>query len=183
MTETGNNRKFIYYAVAGLLAMLALIGLDQYTKYLAQTILKDNEPLILIKGVFQLEYLENRGAAFGMFENKKVFIVVTGILILLVVGYCYYRLPAQRKYNPLRVLSVVLGAGAVGNMIDRIWHGYVIDFFYFSLIDFPIFNVADIYVVVSMISLILLIIFGYKDEDFSFLSLKKKENHGTDTGE
>lgn len=182
MTET-NNRKFIYYAAAGLLAMLALIGLDQYTKYLAQTLLKDKEPLILIKGVFQLEYLENRGAAFGMFENKKVFIVVTGILILLIVGYCYYRLPAQRKYNPLRVLSVVLAAGAIGNMIDRIWHGYVIDFFYFSLVDFPIFNVADIYVVVSMIVLILLIIFGYKDEDFAFLSLKKKAESSGNAGE
>ena len=68
-------------------------------------------------------------------------------------------------------------------MIDRIWHGYVIDFFYFSLIDFPIFNVADIYVVVSMIALVLLIIFGYKDEDFSFLSLKKKKESGSNTGE
>ena len=183
MTETENNRKFIYYAASGLLAMLALIGLDQYTKYLAQTLLKGNAPLILIKGAFQLEYLENRGAAFGMFQNQKAFIVVTGIIILIIVGYCYCRLPAQRKYNPLRVLSVVLAAGAVGNMIDRIWHGYVIDFFYFSLIDFPIFNVADIYVVVSMIALVLLIIFGYKDEDFSFLSLKKKKESSSNTGE
>ena len=75
----------------------------------------------------------------------------------------------------LHLIAVLLTAGALGNFIDRITQGYVVDFFYFSLIDFPIFNVADIYVVVSFIALIICILFIYKDEEFSFLQFKKKE--------
>ena len=69
-------------------------------------------------------------------------------------------------------------AGAIGNMIDRAVRGYVVDFFYFRLIDFPIFNVADIYVTVTMILLLILILFYYKEEDLEFLSRKGK--HGRD---
>ena len=68
-------------------------------------------------------------------------------------------------------------AGAIGNLIDRMIHHYVIDFFYFSLINFPIFNVADIYVTLSAIALILVIFFYYKEEDYAvfFSSKKSKE--------
>lgn len=182
MTDTKKNRSFAFCAAAGLVIMAVLTALDQYTKYLAASLLKAKEPLVLINGVFELEYLENHGAAFGVLQGRKEFIVLAGIIILIVIGYCYYRLPRTKKYDPLRILAAVLAAGAVGNMIDRVWHGYVIDFFYFSLIDFPIFNVADIYVVVSMILLVLLVFFGYKDEDFSFLSLKAKKTEGPGMG-
>ena len=65
--------------------------------------------------------------------------------------------------------------GAAGNFIDRLFRGYVVDFIYFSLIDFPVFNIADIYVVCGGIVLVLLVVFKYKDEDFEFLSLKIKD--------
>ena len=73
---------------------------------------------------------------------------------------------------------VLLVSGALGNVIDRVMHRYVVDFFYFEWIDFPIFNVADIYVVVSCILFLLLIFFYYKEEDFSFLTEQeqKKDN-------
>ena len=62
----------------------------------------------------------------------------------------------------------------MGNLIDRVWHHYVVDFIYFSLINFPVFNIADCYVTVSVIIFIILILFVYKNEDdFAFLSLKK----------
>ena len=67
-------------------------------------------------------------------------------------------------------------AGAFGSLIDRVARGYVVDFFYFKLIDFPIFNVADIYVTVTMVLLIGLILFYYKEEDFEFL--RRKGKHG-----
>ena len=73
-------------------------------------------------------------------------------------------------------LQAVLTAGALGNFIDRLRLGYVVDFFYFSLINFPIFNVADIFVVVSFIGIAISVLFVYKDEEFDFLSIKKKEH-------
>lgn len=79
-----------------------------------------------------------------------------------------------KKYMPLRICSILLIAGAVGNLIDRVRLNYVIDFFYFKLIDFPIFNVADCYVVVACIIFAFLILFYYKeDSDFDFLRKQK----------
>ena len=86
----------------------------------------------------------------------------------------YGRIPYTKKYMPLRICSILLIAGAVGNLIDRVRLNYVIDFFYFKLIDFPIFNVADCYVVVACIIFAFLILFYYKeDSDFDFLRKQK----------
>ena len=76
---------------------------------------------------------------------------------------------------PLALCLMMVCAGAVGNMIDRVSQGYVVDFLYFKLINFPIFNVADCYVTIAAASLVLLIMFHYKDEDLMCFSLKKKE--------
>ena len=85
-------------------------------------------------------------------------------------------MPADKKYNYLFFTIIFLTSGAIGNFIDRIRFAYVRDFIYFELIDFPVFNVADIYVTLSVITLIILIFFVYKDEDFEFLSRKRKSN-------
>ena len=89
----------------------------------------------------------------------------------------YGRTPVEKRYLPLRICMIILTAGAIGNFIDRLTRGYVVDFFYFSLIDFPIFNVADIYVTVTFIVLVLLIFFYYKDEDFSIYSRRQEQKH------
>ncbi|NMB42654.1 MAG: lipoprotein signal peptidase, partial [Clostridiales bacterium] len=78
-------------------------------------------------------------------------------------------LPQVKRYNILRILLVLIIAGAIGNLIDRIRLNYVVDFIYFALINFPIFNVADIYVTVSTFVFLILALFYYKDEDFEFL--------------
>ena len=83
-------------------------------------------------------------------------------------------MPVNKRFLILRILILLIAAGAVGNFIDRIRQGYVVDFFYFKLINFPIFNVADIYVSVGMVILALLIFFYYKDEDLACL-LQGKE--------
>ena len=128
------------------------IGLDQFTKHLAVVHLKGQKPFVLIKGVFEFYYSENRRAAGGM--------------------------PARKRYLPLMCSLFLLVSGAVGNMIDRLTQKYVVDFLYFKLIDFPIFNVADCYVVIATFSLILLFFFFYSDEELEFLSFKgaKKES-------
>lgn len=157
---------------ACLFAALGVI-LDQWTKHLTVIHLKDQPPVILIDGVFQLRYLENRGAAFGIMQNRQWFFLLAGVLILAAVLYLYRKLPTGRRYLPLRICAVLISAGAVGNMIDRIRLGYVIDFFYFNLIDFPIFNVADVYVTCATAVLVVLILFYYREEDLESLFYRR----------
>lgn len=171
-----NRKKRTAYIAAGLLGTALLTFLDQWTKYLAVTHLAGQENIVWIPGVFQLQYLENRGAAFGILQNKLWVFVLLTVFYLIFAIWIFLRLPRQKHYLPLHIAAVVLTAGALGNFIDRIRLGYVVDFFYFSLIDFPIFNVADIYVVVSFIVLVICILFIYKEDDFSFLSRKKRES-------
>ena len=83
-------------------------------------------------------------------------------------------MPNKKKYGWLHMLLVLIASGAVGNMIDRIRLEYVVDFFYIVLINFPIFNVADIYVSVACVLLALFILFYYSEQDFNFLSIREK---------
>ena len=93
--------------------------------------------------------------------------------------YVMWRMPgwSSLRYLGLRMCTILITAGALGNMVDRTTQGYVVDFLYFKLIDFPIFNVADIYVTVTFIVLVLLIFFYYKDEDFSIYSRRQEQKH------
>jgi signal peptidase II len=94
---------------------------------------------------------------------------VTVLLYLL-----YLRVPQNRRFRYLNWIVISFISGAIGNCIDRIIHRYVVDFFYFKLINFPIFNVADIYVTVSAIALILLFLFYYKEADLEQIFPSKK---------
>lgn len=168
-----NNKNFAGRILLIIVSILILIGLDQFTKILALQHLAGQDDIILIPGVLQLQYLENRGAAFGMMQNKQWIFVIIAFAFVVFAGYMFSKMPYTKRYLPLHILLVALTAGAIGNVIDRIIRGFVVDFIYFSLIDFPIFNVADIYVTVSCILGFLLIMFYYKDEDFAFLSKNK----------
>ncbi len=155
------------------LSTAALIWLDQWTKELAVSHLKDQPEIVIIKGVFQLRYLENRGAAFGMLQGRQMFFFLVAAVVLAAVLYGLWRMPFTRRYLPLGGCMVLLVAGALGNMIDRISQQFVVDFLYFSLIDFPIFNVADCYVTAAAFLLIVLIMWYYTDEDLSVFSWKR----------
>ena len=168
------QRKRTTYYLAALIIALAGIFLDQITKYLAVVHLKGKEAYVLWDQVFQLEYLENRGAAFGMLQNQQIFFFFSVILISAVVVWFYLRVPMEKKFLPLRLCAVFIMAGAYGNFIYRLRLGYVIDFFYFKLIDFPVFNVADIYVTVSTIVFCLLLFFYYKEEDLERIVRSRK---------
>ena len=159
--------------IKAFIGCLLLVVLDQFTKVLALQNLKGQEPITIIPDVFQLLYVENRGAAFGILQTKQwVFLIITAIVLAALI-WALPRMSRERHFLPLRLCLCFIGAGAVGNMIDRIFRGYVVDFFYFKLIDFPVFNVADIYVTTSAIVLIFLIVFLYKEEDFDRLFSKK----------
>lgn len=159
----------------GAAAAALLVAADQFTKYLAVAYLKNQPNIVLWEGVFELEYLENRGAAFGIMQGQKsFFLVFTSIAMTGIVWFFLKKIPDDKKYRFLDIVCVLIFAGGIGNFIDRIRLNYVIDFFYFSLIDFPIFNVADIYVTVAAFAMILLGMFYYKDEDYDLIFPSKK---------
>lgn len=174
MKEHSTLRK----GLIGLIISILLIVLDQWTKSLAVAHLKGQEAIVLWEGVFELRYLENRGAAFGILQNQRMFFLILTILILAGITYIYLkRIPMERRFLWLDVIAVLFFAGAIGNFIDRLVQNFVVDFFYFCLIDFPIFNVADIYVTVAAFLLIALGFFYYKEEDFDrIIPSKKKES-------
>ena len=156
-----------------LINVVILVCFDQFTKYLAATTLKDNAGITLVDGL-RLFYLENRGAAFGILQNKQILFWILTVIFLAVVAYFLFKVPKNSYYRPINACLMFLSAGAVGNFIDRVIRQYVIDFIYFESINFPIFNVADIYVSIFIIILVLLLIFYYKEGDFSFLKKKKE---------
>lgn len=159
--------------IIGICSVVFGVALDQYTKWLAITHLQE-KPITLIEGVFELRYLENRGAAFGLLQNQQIFFLVICILTLCLLTYFYIRMPNTRRYLLLRICMLSIAAGAIGNMIDRIRFRYVVDFLYFELIDFPIFNVADIFATVATFGLAFLLLFYYKEEELDELFQQMK---------
>ncbi len=138
--------------IIALLVMLA----DQYTKKLAVSRLVDKS-VPVIKDVFHLTYVENSGAAFGMFKNGNTFLMITSSIILIAV---ISTLAIKKPKSKLVLVGggLIIG-GAFGNLLDRIFRGFVVDFFDFRLINYPVFNIADSCVVVGAVLVCVYIIF------------------------
>ena len=169
-----------------LIAVIVLVGADQFTKWLVLNNLELHTYHPILGNIFGLYYLENRGSAWGMFQNRQIFFLIITVIILVLAGYIYYKLSQNVVYKPLNICLLFLSAGAIGNMIDRIFHGStlfqgaVVDFLYIKCIDFPVFNVADMYVTISGVAIILLVFWKYRDVDFHFLFHKNDTGSKTD---
>ena len=149
-----------------ILSIAGLICVDQLTKHLAVIHLRGNPPKVIWKGVFELLYSENTGAAFGMLPDATWFFIAITLIILVGVAFFYSRIADKEQFRILRILLIFISAGAIGNFIDRFLNGYVVDFLYIRLINFPVFNVADCYITIAGALLAILLMFKYKDEDF-----------------
>lgn len=161
-----------------LIGTVILVILDQWSKYMVLNHIRPVGSIPVIENVLSLTYHENRGAVWGIMQGQIPLLIVTTFIIFIAVLYVYSRIPQTKKYTWLRLTSILVISGAVGNFIDRAFRHYVVDFIYFELIDFPIFNVADMYVVIGAALLILTVIFVYKDEhDFDFILRKKGDSH------
>ena len=132
---------------------------------MALSYLKDKPDIVLIRNVLQLHYLENNGAAFSMLEGKQVFFRILTPVFLLLICYIYVKLAKVSQFKGTKLIIIFVIAGAVGNYIDRIRYEYVIDFIYFSLINFPVFNIADCYITCSVFTLIFMIMVKYSERD------------------
>ena len=158
-------RQILLFAVLSA----AAVWLDQFTKHLALLFLGDHEPVVLIPGVLEFLRIENDGAAFGILKGHMAFFYAITAFVGLIVLYVLVKLPTERKYMPLLVILSFISAGAAGNFIDRVMRRSVVDFIYFVPIDFPVFNVADIFVTCSTALLVILVLFYYQESDFNFL--------------
>ena len=144
-----------------ILITILLILLDQGTKLWALGSLKPIHSMTVVDGFLDLTFVQ-----------RWLILVLTGVIAGALI-YFYRTLPKKKAYLPLRAALLLVLSGAVGNIIDRVCRGYVVDFFEFTFFDWPVFNVADIYVVAGVILMVLLIVFVLKDED---LDLKKKKD-------
>jgi signal peptidase II len=140
-----------YYLIS-----LIIVALDQWTKYLVASKMELGESIPLLPGVFHLTSHRNLGAAFGILQNQRLLFI--GITIVVVIGIvvALYRVGGKQP-RVATALALVLG-GAVGNFIDRVRTGEVVDFLDFTLINFPIFNVADMAITIG-VGLLLLDVF------------------------
>lgn len=148
-----------------------LVVLDQYSKQLALHHLKDQEDIIVWKGILSLSYVENTGMAWGIMSGQRtLFVLLTLILttFLLIGLWRLLCMNARKKKLVYWILEwdlVLLIAGALGNLYDRIKVGYVVDFLKTEFIDFPVFNIADCYVTISVILLFLMMMFFVEESD------------------
>lgn len=139
-----------------VLIIAAIIALDQYSKFLVVTKLMPIGDYSVISGLLEFTYVENRGIAFGMFQNQRWFFVVATSIIAIVVLFFIFKMYKDHVFFTI-CLSLIFG-GAIGNIIDRIRFGYVIDFIHFNFFP-PVFNIADSAVVVGAIALSIAILF------------------------
>lgn len=155
------------------LAIILLVILDQISKYAAVANLKTiNATHPFIEGLLQFRYIHNTGASFGILQGKQTFlIIVTTITLLLLLVVIYRNI---FKSTTEQIALILIAAGGIGNLIDRVINGYVVDFLDFQFIDFPVFNVADSFVCIGFS----LFILYYIIEEIKNKKLKKnKENN------
>lgn len=143
-----------------LILSVAIVILDQFTKIWAINTLKDAGTITIIPNFFRLLYVENFGAAFGILQNKRwIFIIISLIVIIAII---FFLLKNYSKLNLLsKIAMAMLLGGAIGNFIDRAKLGYVVDFFSFRLFnayEFPVFNVADIFIVLGTFAIFILVL-------------------------
>lgn len=168
------NRYVKYFFLCLLTVILTM--LDQLSKYLVVNKLDLNKTYSIVKYVFSFEYLENKGIAFGMLSGKMVLINIFVIIISLFIIYFVVILEKSinknnklfAKFTFLQIICSFLVAGALGNIIDRLRLGYVVDFIKFDFINFPTFNVADCYVTVSVVLLFIMIMFFVSEEELDY---------------
>lgn len=185
MEDKKNKLVYVKFSILTLL----LVILDQYTKYLSVHNLKDNEAFVLIDGVFELRHLINYGAAGGIFEGQRLYFIIFTLIALPILIYGLFKIEfikktlkddkrAIKRKTSLKMTIyefsiILLISGAIGNLINRIVEGYVVDFIYFKLINFPIFNIADTYITISAMIILIVGLMFLDTKEFDMLFMKK----------
>ena len=174
MSERKKNYLFL------VLGTLVIIFIDQLTKIIVTNSMELDASIPVIRDVFDIHYIRNTGMAWGLFRDRTWLLALVSVIMIAGLLYVYHHISEGKYYRVLRILLICIIGGAFGNLIDRIRLNYVIDFLYFKPINFPVFNVADIFVTVSVILLLILMIFKYKGKDLDvMLGDKIRQEDGT----
>lgn len=164
-----------------IIAVLLMIALDQAVKLWALTSLQAQHTIPLIENVFHLTYVENRGAAFSLFaqfDSRWIFVALACVITVVIL------IALQKNYMQTvlgRWSLVLIASGALGNAIDRVAHGFVVDLFDFRLIHFPVFNVADIFICIGGALFVIYFMFQHKDKQPE--NENNNEEQGSETDE
>ena len=138
-----------------------MVLIDQISKILISNYLKVGSSIKIIKDFFYIKYINNKGASWGILENQRLFLIVVSVLSIIII-ISYMKNSKNTKLN-IVTYALLLG-GIIGNLIDRILFGYVKDFldFYIFSYDFPVFNIADMFIVIGVLLMIISCIRGEK---------------------
>ena len=147
-------------AIIGIILFVLLVLADQLTKLYALNVIKPKGTITVIDNFYYFTYVENRGAAFGIMQNKQWFFIIITIIVFAVFGYVLYKYKIEGKLFFAAV--VLIFGGGVGNLIDRIFRGYVVDFLQFSFFS-PVCNVADYFITVGAVLLVISVLFCKKN--------------------
>ena len=142
--------------------VLAIVFFTRLLAYWGISVLKAGD-ITLIPDILYLSYIENRGAAFGIFQNAKVFLVVVSIVLFLFITYYVVSKRKRIRTSLLVPLSMVAGGG-ISNVADRLSFGYVVDYIDFRVIHYPVFNLADICVVLGVFWIAGYVLFSKDDK-------------------
>lgn len=142
--------------LVGVIIILA----DFFSKRAAVKFLKD-ESIELINGILRFSYVENTGAAFGIMKDMRWFFIFITFMLIIILFLLFKKTYYKNAFMRIGVIFVI--SGAIGNLIDRIFLGYVVDFIDFYIINFPVFNIADCFVCVGAVMLCIHYLFIEKD--------------------
>lgn len=146
-----------------LAAIILLTAADQITKLLTIKLIKPQGNIEILKNFLDFSYVENRGAAFGIMQNSRwIFIAIT---LIVSAGIIYILFFKKNESRIFKISLILILSGALGNLIDRIFRGYVVDMIEVTFINYPIFNFADCCVVIGAILLCIYILFVYKEPE------------------
>lgn len=154
--------------------LILLNIIDRLAKYAAQYFCI-NENYVLIKDLLEITYIKNAGGALGILNNQKFFFIFISVLFICLITFFLFVMPCDSKFNSLHIWLSFILAGTIGNLADRIIYGSVIDIIYISKINFPVFNLSDIFISVGTILTILTVLFRLKEKDFEFLNFKQNK--------
>ena len=149
---------YIAYLHFDKVLFIGIIALDQYTKFLVTSSMKIGDTIPIIQNIFHITYVANPGAAFGILPYQQAFFIGTGTVMLAVAIFCYVKF-GKNISNVTKYGGIIAAAGAMANMLDRITGGYVTDLFDVRILNFPVFNVADIAIVIGMFVMMYVVMF------------------------
>ena len=148
-----------------IILIILLIAADQLTKLYALNVVKPAGMITVIDHFYYFVYVENRGAAFGMLQNRQWFFIIVTLVIFAAFGYILYNYEIEGKL--FFAAFVLVAGGGIGNLIDRVFRGYVVDFLQFSFFS-PVCNLADYFITVGAVLLVISVLFCKKN-------IKKRE--------